>query len=370
MSPDDGEGARLRLLLLGEGDLSHGALLHRLGAELGRRPGVEAIVDIVREPRGVEAMLVANLRLLGHLDLQPLRWRLRYSFRARQRLRRHAGTVDVALVNTQSCALLSAGLMRRVPTLLSVDITGRQFARLDFWDRRTRAAAISERPVETLERRAYAAAATVMAWSEWTARSLREDYDVPPERLVTLHFGVELPELREPPPADADGPLQLLFVGNFARRKGIESLLAALPRAERDLELHAVTNDLAAPQPGVHVHRGLAAGTPEMTDRFRQADVFVLPSRADAVPWVVVEAMAAGLPVVATPVGAIPELIGDAGVLVPVDDTDALADALRRLADDRGLCRRLGEHGRRRAEQHYDASVQLPRLLDVLRSCG
>src|SRR5215210_2698053 len=92
----------LRLLLVGEGDLSHGALLRRLSAGLARLGDVHATVDIIDRPRGAEALLVANVRPLGHLDLQPLRWRLRYSARARQVLRRHVGAVDVAMVNTQS----------------------------------------------------------------------------------------------------------------------------------------------------------------------------------------------------------------------------------------------------------------------------
>jgi len=365
-----GDGGPIRLLLLGEGDLSHGALLHRLAAGLRRRPGVEAIVDVVEQPSGAEALLVANVRPFGHLDLQPLRWRLRYSFRARQRLKLRAPGVDVAMVNTQSCALLSTDLMRRVPTVLSVDITGRQFATLDFWSRRTRAAAISERPLEALERRAFAGATRIVAWSEWTAQSLRDDYDVPPERLSTLHYGVDLPERPARRPEGAERPLQLLFVGNFSQRKGLDLLLTAVRMANRALEVHVVTKDRVEPQPGIHVHRGIDAGTPEFRERFRDAEAFVLPSRADAVPWVVVEAMAAGLPVIATPIGAIPELVGDAGLLVPVGDAAALADAVRTLADDRNLCRALGERARRRAEERYDAAVQIPRLLELLRACA
>jgi glycosyltransferase involved in cell wall biosynthesis len=359
----------VRVLLVGEDDLSHGSLLHRLAAGLAARPGVEARVEIVRRPRGVEALMIRNVRPLGQLDLQPLRWRLRYSARARQSLRRHAGRVDAVIVNTQSCALLSTGPMRRVPTLLSVDITGRQFAQMDFWGRHTRPSALSERPIEALERRAYRSAAKVLAWSEWTAVSLREDYGVEPERLELLHFGVELPDAT--PPREAGGaPLQLLFVGNFTHRKGLDTLLEALPLAGDGIELHVVTNDALPPRPGVHVHSGLEPGGHGMRERLRLADAFVLPTRADAVPWAVVEAMAAGLPVVATRVGAIPELVGDAGLLVDVGDARALAGVLRRLRDEPGLRDDLGGRARRRAEARYDEAVQLPRLAEIVRACA
>ena len=242
-----GDAAPVRVLRVGEDDLSHGALLHRLASGLVARPGVEALVEMVRPPRGVEALVVANLRPLGQLDLQPLRWRLRYSARARQSLRRHAARVDAAIVNTQSCALLSAGPMSRVPTLLSVDITGRQFARMDFWGRRARPSSVAERPIEALERRAFRSAAKVVAWSEWTAASLVEDYGVEPQRVALLHFGVTLPEPRARRAADG-APLRLLFIGNFPRRKGLDTLLAALSMAGDGIELDVVTNDPVAPR--------------------------------------------------------------------------------------------------------------------------
>jgi glycosyltransferase involved in cell wall biosynthesis len=355
------------ILLVGEGDLSHGTLLQRLADGLSTLPDTDVRAVTIGRPRGPEAPLVANLRPLGRFDLQPLRWRLRYSLRARRVLSRHRGEVDVALVNTQSCALLSKRPMRQVPTVLSVDITGRQFARMDFWGRGI-APSAGERPLESLERRAYNSAAKVLAWSEWTARSVVEEYGVAADRVTHLHFGVDLPELRTPA-ADESRSLQLLFVGNFTRRKGLDTLLAALAQAGRGLELHVVTNDPLPPDPAVHVHRGLEPGGEALRERFRQADVFVLPTRADAVPWVVAEAMAAGLPVVASPVGAIPEMVGDAGILVPVGDATALAGALEQLRDEPQLIRELGARARRRAEEHYDRSRQLPKLLELVRAC-
>jgi glycosyltransferase involved in cell wall biosynthesis len=80
-------------------------------------------------------------------------------------------------------------------------------------------------------------------------------------------------------------------------------------------------------------------------------DVLAVPSRYDASNRTVLEAMVAGLPVVATRVGGIPEIVipGETGVLVPPDDADALASALRTLVADPDLCARMGRAGRERA---------------------
>ena len=95
--------------------------------------------------------------------------------------------------------------------------------------------------------------------------------------------------------------------------------------------IDVVTRDEDVPTgEGLRVHRGITPRSEELRRLYNDADVFALPTYADAVPNVVVEAMAAGLPVVATDVGAVREMVGDAGVVVPRGDVDALAAALAR----------------------------------------
>ncbi len=100
----------------------------------------------------------------------------------------------------------------------------------------------------------------------------------------------------------------------------------------------------------------LAGERDDVPDVLARADVFVLSSRSEGMPISVLEAMAAGLPVVATAVGGVPEIVvdGETGLLVPAGDADALADALRRLLADAALRRRQGAAGRRRAELLFD----------------
>jgi glycosyltransferase involved in cell wall biosynthesis len=93
-------------------------------------------------------------------------------------------------------------------------------------------------------------------------------------------------------------------------------------------------------------------------------DVAVLPSRAEGMSNAVLEYMAAGRPIVATAVGATPELIADGehGLLVPPDDPARLADALDRLLRDPDLARRLGAAARRRARDRYGRAAMVRRF--------
>jgi glycosyltransferase involved in cell wall biosynthesis len=102
----------------------------------------------------------------------------------------------------------------------------------------------------------------------------------------------------------------------------------------------------------------------------QSADVFCLPSFAEGVPTVVMEAMASGLPVVATYVGGVPELVepGTSGLLVAPGRSDLLAGALARLAGDAELRGRLVEGGLARVSANHDVQRQVWELRAVLEA--
>ena len=101
-----------------------------------------------------------------------------------------------------------------------------------------------------------------------------------------------------------------------------------------------------------------------------RAGLFVLPSLTEGISLTVLEAMARGLPVVATRVGGNPEVVDDgrSGLLVPPRNPQALADALCRLWQDSALAARLGRAGRRRAEAHFDVRHMVAAYEDLYRS--
>ena len=106
--------------------------------------------------------------------------------------------------------------------------------------------------------------------------------------------------------------------------------------------------------------------------RLRAADVFVLPTRADSFPLSILEAMAAGLPVVASSVGAIPWLLDDGacGALVPVGDAEALAASLVHLARHPEQRAALGQAARARQRALFDSAHAAARLDTILRAAA
>jgi glycosyltransferase involved in cell wall biosynthesis len=118
----------------------------------------------------------------------------------------------------------------------------------------------------------------------------------------------------------------------------------------------------------VRVHAGVAANSPLITDLFRRADVFVLPSRGDCTPLAVAEALSCGLPVVATPVGGMPELVrhGENGLLVQPEEPEQLARALKVLVDQPDTRRWFGENSRRLAEDEHDVDKNCRKIFDLM----
>ena len=182
--------------------------------------------------------------------------------------------------------------------------------------------------------------------------------------VVPLGVDVELfsPAVRQPPEPGA--PVQVGYVGRLAPHKGVDVLLGAVA-AYPELELTVIG---AGPQearlrelaeaPGLRGRVGfVGTATQEQLPALLQGlDVLAVPSLTTP-GWVeqfgrvVVEAMAAGVPVVASDSGALPDVVGEAGLLVPEADPTALAEALLRVAREPGLWERLREAGLERAQE-------------------
>jgi glycosyltransferase involved in cell wall biosynthesis len=361
----------LRVAVVNEAVHGHRTTQVRLERLFAERPDVEASFDAVPEPNRLERLMLWHLKRLGSLDLHPLRWRLRYSIRARRIVRRREAEADVVLLITQACALFAP---RRRPYVVMADSTSRQFYALEYWSKRDRFSALTYVPLDLLERRAVRRAAAVVCWTDWARRAFVESHGVQLERAHTVYPGVDLERWGASPAGKGggrrDSPLRLLMVATDVGRKGLPVLLEAVTRAGLDVEIDLVTEDPVDPRPGLRVHTGVRPDSDEMLTRYAEADIAVLPTYADINPLMLVEAMAAGLPVVTTDVAAIPELLDGAGVLVPPGDVDRLAMELGRLGSDSELRRRLGEAGRRRARQEFDQRAVGARLVEILREAA
>jgi glycosyltransferase involved in cell wall biosynthesis len=212
-----------------------------------------------------------------------------------------------------------------------------------------------------LERRSLRRASVVVFTSAHIQR-LAEARGYAVKRGIVVPNGVDLrhfsPSLRP-----REGPPMVLFVGRLDDQKGIDVLLEAWRRLQGRAELRLVGAGWKEGE-----YRGLArrlglsgvifeghVPRDRLPELLAQAQLLVLPSRYENLPLSLLEAMSCALPVVATRVGGIPELVahGETGLLVPPDDPDALAAALGRLVDDAPLARRLGDAARRTVESTY-----------------
>ncbi|MEM9561962.1 MAG: glycosyltransferase family 4 protein [Actinomycetota bacterium] len=317
----------------------------------------------------------------GVLDRLPPRsnWTVRSSLAARSAMRAMETDhgLDALFVHTHVPAALLGSGMARVPTVVSIDATPRQIDELGVSYNHQ----VSHGVVEAAKRRVHSScfrrAASLVSWSRWAADSLVADYDVPRERIEVIPPGA-LRSLwhRGEPRTSTDDVVRILFVGGDFERKGGQLLLDAFQRLRHDpavvdanleLELHLVTTADVPGAPGVTVHRGLTPNSPELIALFHLADVFALPTKGDCTPLVLAEAASAGLPTVATAVGAIGESVidGRTGHLVEFD-VASLVSALRRLVVDRDHRLELGHNAERHAAATMDSEKNASRLLDIL----
>ena len=166
---------------------------------------------------------------------------------------------------------------------------------------------------------------------------------------------VDLSAFTSAPPAPLPGRPAVLFVGVLERYKGIDVLAKAWPQvwARTGATLHLVGDGpLAGTAGGDGVRWERRLSQEDVARALDDASLLVLPSRSEGLPRIVIEAFCRGRPVVGTRAGGIPDIVEDgvSGLLVPPDDSDALADALIRPLEDRGLLERLAAGARASAE--------------------
>lgn len=270
-----------------------------------------------------------------------------------------------------------AGHLARRPTLLRVATENdvREFADAPHWKSRL------------LFRLLRSAAGVIAPSRAIQAELLRAGFS--PDRIFLMPNAVDVDRFRPATPSERAAAKQLLglasdipVVGTVARlipRKGIDVLLRALSVVRHTYpnmhvlvigdgplqkELYALSRDLALE--GNVSWLGLQADTSRW---LRAMDVFAFPSRLEGSPNAVLEAMATGLPIVATAIGGVIDLLEEdddgAGVLVRSDDADALAAALVRVLADPMLRHDLSGQARRRAVERFSLSANISRLIDL-----
>lgn len=235
------------------------------------------------------------------------------------------------------------------------------------------------------ERIALHAAALIIVTGR-AALPLIARYGVPSSRVVIIEPGTDRAPLAL---GSRNGDtLELLTVANVNAEKGHDMLLTALAAVpERRWRLSCAGSLTRDPATACAVRSMVSTlgleervsflgdlDPPALAASYQQADLFVLATRRETYGMAVAEALAHGLPVVATATGAIPELVAeDAGLLVPVGDTTAFAEVLSRVMGDADLRARLAAGARRKRltlPSWEEAAGRMAAVLDSLRSAA
>jgi glycosyltransferase involved in cell wall biosynthesis len=291
------------------------------------------------------------------------------SYLARRLLSPVIDKVDGVFIHTTTMAPASVDFFSKKPTVLSSDGTplNKRDMRIAYGLKpESRAAEFAKR---AFYRHVFSRAAGFVAWSTWTKKSFVEDYRCKDEDVAVIPPGIDL-DLFAPGDRNHETP-RILFVGGDFIRKGGDLLLDVFRRRLRNrAELHLVTGADVAEEPGVIVYRNVSANSETLCRLYATSDIFVLPTRADCYSLVCMEALAAGLPIVTTRVGGIPDLVkeGETGHVVEVDDSGALGDALEALCVDPGIRQRMSVRCREEALERFGVQENARRLFEFVRS--
>ena len=360
----------------GEDGKTYSALAMRVlivGKGPPERGGIAAMVEILRQrlaaDNEVELLNLTRDQIprCGRMSTQNIRRTLEDSLRV-WRVGRGWDIVDIHSALTPLVTISRAGLLALVARARGAHVVVHAHGgNLQTW--------LDSRSKRLATRIALSAAHGIVAVSQGVHDSLADV--VGPGRVRLVDNGIDVERFR--PNGRVHHPPRVLYVGLLTPRKGVVDLLHAseVLRSRRvphelvlvggtpdegpdaEAEVRAVAGDGVIFQ-GVRAHE-------QMPEVYWEADVFCLASWWEAMPLSVLEAMASGIPVVATRVGDIPRIVEDGltGILVPAKDPEALANALEVYLADSTRRRAAGQAGRERVEQNYSVEAMVLATVDA-----
>ena len=230
-------------------------------------------------------------------------------------------------------------------------------------------------------------AAAIVTVSDYAAGDLKARFPESAAKVHRIYNGVELSRFHPPDPGS--GTPAIISIGRFIEKKGFADLISAcalLTSRRRGFVCEIIgEGPLEETLRGQIARQGVEGCVrlvgpqtqPEVAMRLAHATIFVLPCTREAdggmdnLPTVIMEAMAAGLPVISTPLGGIPEMVEPEvnGELVPERDPAAICAAMERLISDPERARRLGDRGRQIAREKFSierSAKELQRLFESL----
>lgn len=320
--------------------------------------------------------------LANYLPIYRSNWTVRAGLRARRTIAamNREEALDALFIHTQVPAVLAADWVRRIPTVISLDATPQQYDELGAHYAHGQQAERLEQLKWRLIRHSLAQARHLVTWSTWAKESLVNDYAIPAKQItvippgVNLHLWPQRPDCSYVASQEEGSPIRILFVGGDFQRKGGEQLLRVFRRIRQQLgkrqkvELHLVTRQPLAPEAALTVYTDMEPNSDRLRTLFQQCDIFCLPTTGDCLPMVLAEAGATGLPLIATNVGAVREIVrdGETGILVMPEDERGLEQALLQLIHDGTLRRTLGSNAADLIRRAHDVERNTNELLALL----
>lgn len=296
-------------------------------------------------------------------------WTVTGSLAARRALRPVLNDVDGVFMHTATLAPLTVDYFQRKPVVVSADGTplNKRKMRAEYGLRPEWRG--TERAKQLIYREVFARARGFVAWSNWAKQSFVEDYGCREADVAIIPPGIDLERFSA---VDRDHQLpRILFVGGDFVRKGGDLLLRVFrQRLRGKAELLLITRDRILEEPGVRAYHDVAPNSDRLLNFYQEADIFVLPTRADCYSLVCMEALASGLPCVSTNVGGIADILdeGETGHLLDVDDAAALGDILEALVADPARRRAMGKRCREVAVSRFDSRENARKLFEFV--CG
>ncbi len=386
-----GQGVYVRNLSRALRDLGHRVTVLCGPPELPLAPGVRRVMlpgldlynpaDPFRLPRLRE--LADPINVIEWLGVCSMGFPEPFTFglRALRFFRREPQDFDV-LHDNQSLSYGVAALSRQLPTLATIHHPVTIDRRMAVREQTSVLGKLKQWRWYSfigMQKRVARAVTPIITVSACARRDISRDFGIPQERFRVVPNGIDT-ELFHPLPGIPREPGRIIVTNSADMPlKGLTHLLQALP-AIRQRHRGTRLVVIGAPRPGGTVERlvgALGIGpivefTGRITDtefvrHYARASVAVVASVYEGFGLPAGEAMACAVPVVSTTGGALPEVVGDAGLLVPPADPTALAAAILRLLDDPDLAGRLGRSGWARVHRHFHWRLAAERTVSAYR---